>query len=58
MPKNDIIEVQHNTGWGSGSYSRWKGGDTLMVAIGDVLQIMIAFGTLVVAIIAVTEKKK
>jgi hypothetical protein len=35
-----------------------RGGDTLMVAIGDVLQIMIAFGTLVVAIIALTEKKK
>ncbi|WP_232214229.1 putative holin-like toxin [Bacillus sp. SG-1] len=29
-----------------------------MVAIEDVLQIMIAFGTLVAAIIAATEKKK
>ncbi|MEG9298427.1 putative holin-like toxin [Mangrovibacillus sp. Mu-81] len=29
-----------------------------MVAIADVLQIMIAFGTLIVAMIAVTQKKK
>jgi hypothetical protein len=35
-----------------------KGGDTLMIAVGDVLQIMIAFGTLIVAIVAVTQKKK
>ncbi|MEW4225733.1 putative holin-like toxin [Rossellomorea marisflavi] len=29
-----------------------------MIAIGDVLHLMIAFGSLIVAIIAVTEKKK
>ncbi|CAN7263253.1 MULTISPECIES: putative holin-like toxin [Bacillaceae] len=29
-----------------------------MIAVGDVLQIMIAFGTLIVAIVAVTQKKK
>ncbi|MEI2666530.1 putative holin-like toxin [Rossellomorea sp. LJF3] len=29
-----------------------------MIAVGDALQIMIAFGTLIVAIVAVTQKKK
>ncbi|WP_230980830.1 putative holin-like toxin [Rossellomorea arthrocnemi] len=29
-----------------------------MIAVGDVLQIMIGFGTLIVAIVAVTQKKK
>ncbi|WP_231937972.1 putative holin-like toxin [[Bacillus] enclensis] len=29
-----------------------------MIAVGEVLQIMIGFGTLIVAIIAVTQKKK
>jgi hypothetical protein len=42
----------------SGSYFPLEGRSELTVAIEDLLQIMIAFGTFVVAIMAVAQKKK